>query len=991
MFDSDGGPRVFAVPPGADFARAVVDGLRTRMKGHPPEAMARAELFVNTRRMERRIAGIFGEGPAGFLPRMRLLAEPGDPEISAALAAPVPPLRRRLELTALVSRLLEATPDLAPRAALFDLADSLAALMEEMQIEGVSPDTVAALDVSDQSGHWARALQFLAIVQRYFEADAEPDSAALQVRSVEARIARWKAAPPAHPVIVAGSTASRGTTLRLMAAVARLPQGALILPGVDTDLPRHVWDQLTDGLPRADHTQPGEDHPQFRFARLFEALGLTPQDVAQWSDATAPAPRRNRLVSLALRPAPVTDQWLSEGPGLGDLKAATDTVTLLEAETRREEARAIALRLRDAAEAGTRAALVTPDRMLTRQVTAALGRWGIVPDDSAGIPGQLTPPGRLLRHVAALATGPLSAEALITVLKHPLCHAGDRAEAHGLHRQRLELFLRGERQREDPDPAPVPFPEAGDLTRFGAAFGAEAWAAWVSACFCRTPRAGTWPLAAHVADHVARTEAIVAGSAATDPSELWAREAGRATRAAIDELIAEAAHGADLSARDYADLFDAILRRVEVRNPDEVHPLIRIWGTIEARVGGADLVILGALNDGSWPELPAPDPWLNRRMRADAGLLLPERRVGLSAHDFQQAVAGAEVWLTRAKKSDDAETVPSRWLNRLTNLMAGLETQDGPAALEAMRARGDHWLGLARALDAPIAAPPAQRPSPVPPVETRPMRLSVTRIKTLIRDPYAIYAGHVLRLRPIAPLQRAPDALLRGIVLHEVLHRYVAATASDSTLFRPEALMERVRSRLSELPFPTVRALWAARMERIAPGFVTDEVVRQDRAAVHPDRLEIKGEVTLPGTGFRLTGEADRIDIDARGGAWIYDYKTGQPPSSARERYFDKQLLLEAGMALRGGFGDVSPRHVAHLAYIGLGTGAGEAPLDLEEAPPAQIWAEFEALIAAMLDPDHGFTARRAVGKDTDSGDYDHLSRLGEWEVTDPAVKETLR
>jgi double-strand break repair protein AddB len=990
MFSTDHGPRLFGLAPGIDFARELVAGLRARMEGQPPEAMARVELIVNTGRMRRRIEEAFAEGPPGFLPRMRLLDAPVDPVAEADLPAPVSPLRRRLELTRLVSGLLEAQPDLAPKAALFDLADSLAALMDEMQIEGVPPEALSRLDVSDMSGHWARALRFLTIVQGYFDADSAPDAACLQRRIVDARIAAWQAAPPDHPVVVAGSTGSRGTTLRLMAAVARLPQGAVVLPGFDTDMPRHVWDQLLDAERRTDRTQPGEDHPQYRFARLLDALGAAPQDVMRWTDATPPAPARNRLVSLALRPAPVTDQWLEEGPSLGPMAEATDRVTLVEAATRREEAMAIALRLRQAAEDGVRAALVTPDRQLSRMVTAALDRWEIVPDDSAGVPGHLSPPGRLLRHVAALYPVPLSAEALIEVLRHPLTHRGDDTARHGLWRQELDLFLRGTRRPEGAPPGPHPFPDAEVLRAWGVAVGAEAWAGWIVDTFCQPPVGGLRPLEDWVADHVARTEAVVAGTAADDPSELWAEEAGRTLRAAVDALAREADAGAPLDARTYSELFTGILQRAEVRRTEDAHPLIRIWGTLEARAMGADLMILGGLNDGSWPEIPAADPWLNRRMRADTGLLLPERRIGLSAHDFQQAVAGSEAWLTRAQTADEAETVPSRWVNRLANLMRGLGAQGGPEALEAMQARGARWLDMARALEEPIATRPAPRPSPVPPVDARPKKLSVTRIKTLLRDPYAIYAQSVLRLRPLDPLQRPPDALLRGIALHGVVERFVSETVDTPEALTPERLMAVAEAGLAEVPFPAIRRLWAARLARVSRGFVTDEAERRRRAQPHPDRLEVKGRVDLQGQPFTLTGTADRIDIDERGGAWVYDYKTGAPPTQKQERHFDKQLLLEAAMLMRGAFPDLAPRHVAGLVYIGLGSKAGEAALDLDEVSPEQIWDEFARLIAAMRAEDHGFTARRAMEEDSHGGDYDHLSRLGEWEVTDTPETERV-
>ncbi|MHA6324494.1 double-strand break repair protein AddB [Roseivivax sp. CAU 1753] len=985
MFDGTPTPRLFALPPGADFPAALVAGLRARFAEHPPEAIARTELFVNTERMARRLQGLFADAGPGFLPRIQLLTEPGDARLRASLPIAVPNLRRRLELTGLVARLLDRTPDLAPRAALFDLADSLAALMDEMQIEGVDPAAIARLDVSDQSGHWDRALGFLRIVQHYFDAtDPAPDAAALQRRALEARLALWQAAPPAHPVIVAGSTGSRGTTHALMQAVARLPQGAVVLPGFDFDMPRHVWDQLTDDLPRADHTQPGEDHPQFRFARLLRDLGASRTDVTDWGHGRAPAPSRNALVSLALRPAPVTDQWLTEGPGLADLDAAMRNVTLLEAADPRAEAVAIAMRLRAAAEDGQSAALITPDRGLTRRVSAALDRWGILPDDSAGLPAQLSPPGRLLRQVAQLLHRPLTAETLLALLKHPLCHAGnDPHEARSAHTRALPALEAHIRKTG------MPYPTAGQIADWKQAADHGPWTDWIARVFCTAPEAGHRPLADWVALHLARVQDIVAGSEGTDHGALWDKAAGREVRRIVDELQAEAGYGADLSARDYADLFGAILARGEVRDRDAAHPHIKIWGTIEARVMGADLLILGGLNEGSWPEMPKADPWLNRRMRADAGLTLPERRIGLSAHDFQQAIGAREVWLTRSVKSSDADTVPSRWLNRIVNLMNGLPRQGGEAALQAMRARGALWARRVATLEAPIQAPPARRPSPKPPAGARPRDLRLTQVKTLIRDPYAIYARKVLRLDGMNPLMQAPDALLRGIVVHDALKSFGEAMRDHGQAPDARAFLDTIARELdAHVPFPLARQLWTARFARIADGFARDEAARQTRARLA--RFEIPGEATIPALGFTLTTRADRIDLDVRGGAHLYDYKTGTPPSKDQQLHFDKQLLLTAAMVEQGAFADFAPRHIADAQFIGLGAKPGEVAAPLDEAPPAQVWAELEALIARYLDAGQGFTARRAMFSDQDTGDYDHLSRLGEWDLADMPLAEVL-
>ncbi|GGB18063.1 double-strand break repair protein AddB [Allosediminivita pacifica] len=974
MFDPTDTPRAFGLPPGVDFPVELVAGLRARLQGHPPEAMARVEIYVNTRRMARRLRDIFDAGPACLLPRIRLVTDLADPLTAAHLPQPVPPLRRRLELTALVAQLLDSQPDLAPRAALFDLSDSLATLMDEMMAEDVPPEVLEQLDVTDQSGHWQRALTFLQIVQRFFDGDEAPDAQGFQRLALAARLAAWEAAPPRHPILVAGSTGSRGTTAAFMRAVARLPQGAVVLPGFDTDLPHHVWRGLDDAMKH-------EDHPQFRFARMLQELDLAPQDVPQWTDTQPPAPGRNAVLSLALRPAPVTHQWRSEGPRLPDLPGAMQGVTLTEAPDMRTEALAIALRLRQTAEDGTRAALITPDRMLTRQVTSALDRWNILPDDSAGTPGQLTPPGRFLRHVAALFRQPLTAETLVTLLKHPLTHTGADRGPHLLNTRELELRIRRKGW---------PYPDPDKIREWGAERDVADWADWVAMTFSGRDTPGIRPLADWIEDHLTLSEAIAAGPGQPGSGELWQAGAGRKLYDAMQELRGEAAHGTDMSARDYGDLVTAILSRQEVRDRDAPHPDILIWGTLEARVMGADLVILGGLNEGAWPELPGADPWLNRQMRHQAGLLLPERTVGLSAHDFQQAVGAPEVWLTRALKSDEAETVPSRWVNRLTNLMTGLPTRDGPQALAEMRQRGNHWLALARAAETPIASTPAPRPAPAPPVTARPKKLSVTQIKTLVRDPYAIYAREVLRLRPLDPLQRAPDALLRGIQVHEMLEHFVRDTPDEH--LTPQAFHAAVTKWLGDaeaIPFPTVRALWQARLNRVARWFTETEATRRTQA--RPTHFETEAQDGIPALDFALTAKADRLDLDTAGNVHLYDYKTGAAPSAKEQAHFDKQLLLEAAMAERGSFKGIGRLKVARATYISLtASKPQEVAAPLDDMPPAKVWEEFETLIAAYMDPAKGFAARRALRSETDVSDYGQLSRFGEWDVTDDPQTDPL-
>ncbi len=975
MFPKAGTPRVFGLPVGVDFPRALVDGLLHRLADHPPEEIARVEIFVNTERTRRRIIDLLCANRTGFLPRIRTLAD--IPRMSSHLPPAISPLRRRLELTQLVTRLIEAEPEIGSQAAAFDLADTLAALMDEMQGEGISPDAFDRIDPPGLSGHWQRSLKFLRIVTDHLAAtqDGPVDPQARQMAAIEMLAADWQRDPPQHPILLAGSTGSRGHTSRFLDAVAGLPQGAVILPGVDGYLPGKVWNILRD----ADLSC--EDHPQFGFARIMERLNLSSGDILPWHGTRAANPQRSALISLALRPAPVTDQWLTEGPELiPQLPQAAEKVTLLLADSFRDEALAIAVRLRLALGQGQSAALVTPDRGLTRRVSALMDHWRVTPDDSAGRPLHQTPPGVLIRLTMRIMGQDLTPVDLLAILKHPLCLGGPAGRGrHLLLSRKLEMDeLTGKR----------PFVDWQELRNWADKPGHDAaWMDWLQGCLAPLRACDRGSLEEFMELHMTLLERLSTVQE-TGIVEVWEKGAGQAAAQILSDLAAEADASGPLTAAAYRAVLDRVMTGIEV--PDDAvtaHSDVAIWGTLEARSQSADLVILGGLNEGIWPRLPGHDPWLNRAMRQTIGLPSPDRQIGLSAHDFQLALGATEVLLSRSRRDEDAPTVPSRWLSRLTNLLDGLGPE-GKAVLRAMTARGEGLLARARAFEAPREAiPPAPRPAPVPPQDAHPCKLSVTQVEILIRDPYAIYARHVLKLRPISPPGRQPDALLRGDVNHKVLERFVRQTV-DGLPPDAENIFARAAAEVleQEVPWPSARGMWFARLMAVRAAFLETERQRRERGV--PLVFEGKG-ARQTADGFTLSAKADRIDRNFDGTVSIYDYKSGAPPSQKEVEVFAVQVPLEAAIAAAGGFDGVAPAEASVLEIIGLGSDHKITHLDMDHARIVTIWTQVCDLIA-HFHAGAGYPARTRPRKLTFEGDFDHLSRRGEWLDGDDYVAEPV-
>ena len=977
-------PHVFNMPSGTAFLPSLAQGLRDIYGDRLQDAL----ILLPTRRAVRALGNAFvGEDGVSLLPRMRPLADinpeepPFEPGELAGLVKPaIEPMQRRFEMAQLIFRFHKNISELPLDAAgALALADPLIAILDDADMEQADLSRISELDEIGEfaAEHFQNAITLYKIVQDYWPARlAEIDLMQpfeRRVALLDALTEIWTAEPPDYPVIIAGSTGTLGASARLMKCVAHMKEGMIILPGLNTAVPDEAWNDV------------GPQHPQNSLKNLIKVIGIERGDVSDWAyisrGKASDMDARRRVISEALVPIEATGDWpsrietLRKGAakdGEDIFKNALKGLSLLEADNDEEEALSIALIMRETLEFKEQtAALVTPDPALARRVKARLRRWNIEVDYSQGEPLEETSLGAFLAAILARHENPENEVELAVLCKHPLMGGSD------IKREWLafEQDLRGARHK----PVLESFPYHEKLTKDFAPLTnleeatADMWAKALA------------QVAQNLADQDERSGA----------ARLWANDAGEKAASLIEDLIKHGAQLPVMNCESFSRLFGNLMRGKVVRPRYGTHPRLSILGPLEARMLTADRVILGGLNEGIWPAAPSIEPFLSRGMRQSLGLSLPERRFGLSAHDFAELAANPDVILTRSKRSDDGPKVASRWLWRLQTLMKGALGDSADRGL----ASAQKYLDWARAMDfvSPDEVKDNQisRPSPKPhPDERWPheRKLSITQIKTWIRDPYSIYARHILGLRPLDDLDRALDVRDYGNALHKGLEDFTRAYSTSLPKDAKHILVEKFKDGMRAKNYPEYDiAKETARLEKIAAKIIPWMDDRRARGwAVRG--IETHGKLFLKEQRFLLTGQADLIEKGPLGFA-VTDYKTGLPPSAAiLEVGFDPQLPLSALMLREGAFDKQGKGETEELNYIHL-KGAGENEIEHKRAHVSvkgkltrtgSGYADYgfeiiSKLIAHYAEADTGYASQPRAQFTHDYGDYDHLARRDEW------------
>ncbi len=1009
-------PRVFTIPPSADFLGAIASTLSSALRlKDDPAALSGAQIFTPNRRAARTLAEAFhGEvqklGRTALIsPEIRVLGDLEDDDTIAPIGVSEldlgPPLskdKRRGALANLVQKWRRAAyGETLPPASALAAADELSSLLDQAAMgENVEwsrlDDLVADADLAQ---HWQLSTRFLAIVAEqwpeHLREQGATDPMARRLAAAEALANAWQAAPPDYPVIVAGSTGATPATRILMQAAMNLPRGAIILPGLDPDVGEKAWRAIPDS----------PSHPQHTLNRALQKIDVDREQVTVWPGVseTLNAQARRKLINEALAPASTTRAWTDRLKELANdrppqelIENGLDGLTLIVAEDETEEALSAALMLREVLETpGKTAALITPDPSLARRVSALLKRWDVDIAPSAGHPFLQTPHGSLFGLVFEWLSDPAAPVELLAVLKHPLVRLGLSSEAYATAIRQLEVHalefrgegvMRGPRRHQTLRDLAARFSDqkrfeaAGLITKVADALDAS-----------NAVQATHEIDGKEAAQSVARLiEILTTTDEEPGDRRFWRGRAGAMSARYLESLAELSSEMGPLPRDLWPDFASAAARSLALPPAKGEHPRLAIWGPLEARLQSRDLVIVGGLNEGVWPA-PAPaDSFLSRRLRKDLGLPDPEERLGLSAHDFSQFACAKDVVLLRSERRDDKPAVASRWLWRLRTLASGgLSGLDEADRLLAPPEDANP-LHSARAMRTSNTFEPRAPSRPTPPVDARPTKFSVSRVGKLLRDPYAVYAEDILGLKPLPPVDETVGPAGKGTAIHEAVDR-VETQGGDIFALITEELIKAGETQAS-------MTLSAPLWQRAANAFLNWRESRKDKVA--HTWTEIWGETTetINGQAVRLYAKADRVEQLKDNSYAIVDFKTGQPKQPKQvESGLEPQLPLEGYLASLGAFkdkdGDPLPKGpTSEFIYVSLSPGANAAkadngrPLKLDSSEMEVVENAvkgFRQLITNYQNPDQPYLSKPRVQFTWNVSDYDRLARRAEWTSDD--------
>lgn len=978
--------RVFNIPFSQDFAKIIASSILEEYKEKPLE-MADVLFLLPNRRACKTFAETFiklkGE-TSMMLPRFVPIADIDDEELLISILSQnnkddflkILPEISKIERTLLFTRIIKSRPaDFGMKESSYSqssyLANALADLIDAVENEGLTYDNLSNLVPEEYSINWQETLRFLEIITKFWPEILKErnvvDASTRRNLLIKMQAKYWRENPINTPVIVAGTTATFPAMKELVKSVMDLPNGKIILQGIDNYISDEAWDNID------------ETHPQYELKDLLHYLELNRKDVVEYKneDLNDVFKARKKLISEMMLPADVTNKWRELNSDIIP-KNAIENLTYIDCDTITEEAIAIALIMRKNLDvAGRTIFLVTPDRSLARRVANQLYRWGLEVDDSAGIPLHQTAIGLYLRQLISVVEKGFSPVEFLSLLKHPLSVNGIEVKEFRKNTRKLELnFFRGVK------------PESGIDSLIKMASVKEKcedialWLKDIETSFSMVIDAFKQDKVSFkelIEIHINLAEEFAKKEGISGADILWKGEVGEAAAKFIANLYEYAEILGEIDPKEYLALFEALSSNITVRSRYGSHPRLSILGPIEARLTSSDVVIISGVNEGVWPKTINADPWMSRPMKKDFGLPMPEKSIGVMAHDFCSLFASKKTYITRSKRVEGTPMVESRWMLRLKTVLnaISLDIKD----LENEK----EWLYLAKKIDMPSDFIKINPPSPKPPVSARPRKLSVSAMEMWARDPYFIFAKHILNLRKLDDIEADISIADYGNIIHEILEEFYKSNPRKFPNDAKEKLLKLGKEKFETQNItPAIFAFWRGKFEKIIDWICEYET--KNREGVVYSYVEKWGSYGFKVNNgeFEVYAKADRIDETSDGKLKIIDYKTGSIKSK-NEIYecYAPQLPLEAIIAQNNGFEEIDAKEVEEMDYWKLsgsrdGSKVAKFNSNVEELLDSTI-EKITEMINKFDDKNTGYESRPNPKFAPKYSDYNHLARVAEW------------
>lgn len=963
---------LYSIPASVPFLTALADKLLRDTKDCP-ETLSEILILLPTRRGCRALQEEFlrlTDGKPLLLPQLQPIGDIDEEELllSGAHAitqnlTPISPLKRLLMLSELIGSLPNYAKDMDQN---LRLSQALGQLLDEIHTENLDIQNLPLLVDKDLfAEHWQITVQFLEILSEHWPKILDEnqliDPAAFRNQMILALSEFYQSHPPKHKVILAGSTGTIPATAQLMKIILSLPNGEVILPGLDDTLSDEIWNEIEEG------------HPQATLKNLLETISIERENVKNYNDHFHLNEVREKIISHSLYPAAQIKNWSLQNLNKNEILESLKKIERYDCRNEDEEANIIALILRETLEHKNKtAALITPDRNLASRVKEICKKWDIHLDDTAGNPLSSTSVGQYIMLSAEILIHTLEPVKFLSFLKHDLTIIDKKnieALEKDLYRGRIvpsglnglkqlyQNLKNSENSYDHPRERLENFLDELEQKLKNALF-----------IFNQKEKSFLDFLKVHI-----QIMEDFAGGA----SNLWRGDEGEAASNFLSQLNDHTNEMRDISAQDYVAIIQNVMQTIIIRPRYGTHPRLQILGQIEARLVKADRFILGGLNECTWPGDPGHDPWMSRPMRSQYGLPLPERSLSLSAHDFSQGFCADEVFITRSEKKDGAVTVPSRYLQRLDSYLKANDIDHNILKM-------GQFSGILEQYKKPNKILPIERPAPTPPLDARPQKLSVTKIEQWMKDPYSIYAQKILRLEKLKPFKKEPDAADRGTLVHNIFDQFTSAFPKDIPENARDEFITISKESLTKQGFTENDfSLWLPRLYEFADNYIHYETNWRQNYSYESSEKNLS--FTFENINFTLTARVDRIDHDQDEQFAIIDYKTGGQYSKTNLISGSlPQLPLEA-ILLK----ETEKKDISYLGYwvfdnksqIILQTKI-DKPEDIEESIN-NTRSGLEILVQAYQNENTPYYAIPNLNNAPRFNDYEHLERVKEWASLD--------